>query len=366
MTSERISGCFLSLAIAFTLAGCQGVNNASPSPSSAVSVSLNQSSVNVAPGGTAQFTATVQNTTNTAVTWSVDGVAGGNSSVGTISATGLYTAPAQAGTHTVTATSVADSTKSAKASVAVGDISLTPASATIAPGGTQQFTATIQGFSKAAINWSVNKVSGGNSTVGTISSSGLYTAPAQTGTYTIVATSAADSSVTASATVAVFTLSVSPSTATIALSATEQFTASAQGLSTPVFSWSVDTIAGGNSTVGTITTAGLYTAPAQPGTHTIAASVANASGTASAAVTVISFTVTPSTATVDPSATQQFTAAIQGSTETTISWSVDGVAGGNATTGTISTSGLYTAPGMLGAHTVTATTTTAPSVSAGA
>ena len=366
MTSERISSCFLSLAIAFTLAGCQGVNNASPSPSSAVSVSLNQSSVNVALGGTAQFTATVQNTTNTAVTWSVDGVVGGNSSGGTISATGLYTAPAQAGTHTVTATSVADSTKNAKASVAVGAISLTPASATIAPGGTQQFTATIQGFSNAAISWSVNKVSGGNSTVGTISSSGLYTAPAQTGTYTIVATSAADSSVTASATVTVFTLSVSPSTATIALSATEQFTATAQGLSAPVFSWSVDTIAGGNSTVGTITTAGLYTAPAQAGTHTIAASVVNASGTASAAVTVISFTVTPSTATVDPSATQQFTAAIQGSTETTFSWSVDGVAGGNATTGTISTSGLYTAPAALGAHTVTATTTTTPSVSANA
>ncbi len=448
VTSERICGCFLSLAIAFTLAGCQGVNNASASPSSAVSVSLNQTSVSIAISTTAQFTATVQNTTNTAVTWSVDGVAGGNSSEGTISASGLYTAPAQAGTHTVTATSVADSTKSAKASVAVGNISLTPASATIAPGGTQQFTATIQGFSNAAINWSVNKVSGGNSTVGTISSSGLYTAPAQTGTYTIVATSAADSSVTASATVtvsstitispsaanvaagttqqftatvpgvpnasvtwavdqivggnatvgtisatglytapaavgnhtitatstggaasatvAVFTLSVSPSAATVALSATEQFTATAQGLSAPVFSWSVDTIAGGNSTVGTITTAGLYTAPAQAGTHTIAASVVNASGTASAAVTVISFTVTPSTATVDPSATQQFTAAIQASTETTFSWSVDGVAGGNVTTGTISTSGLYTAPGVLGAHTVTATTTTTPSVSADA
>jgi len=413
-----------------------------------VSVSLNQTSVSIAISTTAQFTATVQNTTNTAVTWSVDGVAGGNSSEGTISASGLYTAPAQAGTHTVTATSVADSTKSAKASVAVGNISLTPASATIAPGGTQQFTATIQGFSNAAINWSVNKVSGGNSTVGTISSSGFYTAPAQTGTYTIVATSAADSSVTASATVtvsstitispsaanvaagttqqftatvpgvpnasvtwavdqivggnatvgtisatglytapaavgnhtitatstggaasatvAVFTLSVSPSAATVALSATEQFTATAQGLSAPVFSWSVDTIAGGNSTVGTITTAGLYTAPAQAGTHTIAASVVNASGTASAAVTVISFTVTPSTATVDPSATQQFTAAIQASTETTFSWSVDGVAGGNVTTGTISTSGLYTAPGVLGAHTVTATTTTTPSVSADA
>ncbi|MGA8506055.1 MAG: hypothetical protein WB762_10655 [Candidatus Sulfotelmatobacter sp.] len=424
------------------------MNNASPSPASAVSVSLNQTSVSIAVSTTVQFTATVENATNTAVTWSVDGAAGGNSSVGTISASGLYTAPAQAGSHTVTATSVAETTKSANASVAVGAISLTPASATLAPGGTQPFTGTIQGFSNAAINWSVNKVGGGNSTVGTISASGLYTAPSQTGSYTIIATSAADSSMTASAivtvsntitispsavnvaagttqqftatvpgipnasvtwsvdqivggsatvgtvsatglytapaavgnhtitatgassaanaTVAVFTLSVSPSIATVALSATEQFTATAQGLSAPVFSWSVDTIAGGNSTVGSINATGLYTAPAQAGTHTIAASMANASGTASAAVTVINFTVTPSTATIDPSATQQFTAAIQGSTESTFTWSVDGVAGGNATTGTVSPSGLYTAPSVLGAHTVTATTTTTPSVSANA
>ena len=423
------------------------MKSASPPPSP-VSVSLNPTSVSIAVSTTSQFTATVENTTNTAVTWSVDGVAAGNSSVGTISASGLYSAPAQAGAHTVTATSAADTTKSAKASVGVGAISLTPASATLAPAGTEQFTAAIQGFSNAAINWSVNKVSGGNSTVGTISASGLYAAPAQTGSYTIVATSAADSSMTASAivtvsstvtispsaanvaagttqqftatvpgipnasvtwsvdqivggsatvgtvsatglytapaavgnhtitatsagsaanaTVAVFALSVSPSTATIAVSATEQFTATAQGLSAPVFSWSVDAIAGGNSTVGIISTAGLYTAPAQAGTHTIAAGVANASGSASAAVTGISFTVTPSTATINPSATEQFTAAIQGSIGSTFTWSVDGVAGGNATTGTITTSGLYKAPSVIGAHTVTATTTTTPAVTADA
>ncbi len=44
-------------------------------------------------GSTSQFTATVTNTTNTAVTWQVDGVTGGNTTAGTISSSGLYTAP---------------------------------------------------------------------------------------------------------------------------------------------------------------------------------------------------------------------------------------------------------------------------------
>ena len=42
---------------------------------------------------TRQFTATVQNTTNTAVIWKVNGIAGGNSTVGTISTSGVYKAP---------------------------------------------------------------------------------------------------------------------------------------------------------------------------------------------------------------------------------------------------------------------------------
>ena len=40
-----------------------------------------------------QFSATVTNSTNTSVNWSVNGIAGGNSTVGTISSAGLYTAP---------------------------------------------------------------------------------------------------------------------------------------------------------------------------------------------------------------------------------------------------------------------------------
>ncbi len=69
---------------------------------------------------TQQFAASVSGSSG--VTWSVDGVPGGNATVGTISAAGLYSPPSTAGTHTVTATSVANSTESASASIAVTDL----------------------------------------------------------------------------------------------------------------------------------------------------------------------------------------------------------------------------------------------------
>jgi hypothetical protein len=63
---------------------------------------------------TAQFTAAVSNTNNTAVTWGIS-----PANAGTISASGLYTAPTVANglssTVTITATSVSDPTKSAHA-----------------------------------------------------------------------------------------------------------------------------------------------------------------------------------------------------------------------------------------------------------
>jgi hypothetical protein len=61
-----------------------------------------------------QFTASVAG-----VTWSVDGITGGNATVGTISASGLYTPPANAGTHTVTATS---GNSSGSGTIAVTDL----------------------------------------------------------------------------------------------------------------------------------------------------------------------------------------------------------------------------------------------------
>ena len=88
-------------------------------PSSPITVTISPTTATLEEGQTQQFKAGVSGTSNTAVAWSVDGVAGGNATVGTISDSGLYTAPGAAGTHTVLATSVADSTKSASAAVTV-------------------------------------------------------------------------------------------------------------------------------------------------------------------------------------------------------------------------------------------------------
>ena len=67
------------------------------------------------------FTATVSNTENLAVTWSVNGIAGGNAAVGTIDANGNYTAPGNLSIAACDgqATSVADTSKSASATVQV-------------------------------------------------------------------------------------------------------------------------------------------------------------------------------------------------------------------------------------------------------
>jgi uncharacterized protein (DUF1800 family) len=73
-------------------------------------------------GATTTFTATVTNLTNTAVTWQVNGVAGGNSTYGTISSAGVYTPPAAvptANTVTVSAVSVASPTVSGSAQLAL-------------------------------------------------------------------------------------------------------------------------------------------------------------------------------------------------------------------------------------------------------
>src|SRR5205807_10061184 len=113
-----------------------------------VSVAISPTSATVGAGGTQQFTATVTNTNNTAVTWQVNGVPGGNATAGTISSAGLYTAPAvvpSPATVTVRAVSQADATKSASAQVTITapivvSVSISPTSTAAGPGGTQQFT----------------------------------------------------------------------------------------------------------------------------------------------------------------------------------------------------------------------------------
>ncbi|HEY1262688.1 MAG TPA: hypothetical protein VGF06_04140 [Terriglobales bacterium] len=113
--------------------GCGGGHNGQggqggtpPPPAGSVTVSVDPASASVIITQTQQFTATVQNASDTTVKWSVNGVAGGNSTVGTISSSGLYTAPVlvpDPGQFNVTATSNADASKSANSSLTVSPYS---------------------------------------------------------------------------------------------------------------------------------------------------------------------------------------------------------------------------------------------------
>ena len=126
------------------------------------------------------------------VTWTVNGVTNGNATFGTITGTGLtvtYNAPTTVpspATFNVTATSGADSTKSASVSVTITAgvaVSITSPTSpqTVDVNATLSITASVTNTSNTAVTWTVNGATNGNSTFGTISGSGLtvtYKAPA--------------------------------------------------------------------------------------------------------------------------------------------------------------------------------------------
>ena len=305
--------------------------------STTVSISVAPTSTALSTGASKQFGATVSGCTNTAATW--------RATRGTVSTTGLYKAPSSAGPDTITATSVSDPTKSASASVNVSDpatvsVSVSPASATTTTNGTAQFSATVTGSTNTAVTWTA--------TGGSVSSTGMFTAPSTAGTYTITATSAADTSKSASASVnvsapATVSVSISPASATTTTNGTAQFSATVSGSTNTADTWS--------ATGGTISSAGLYTAPSTAGTWTVkATSVADPTKSASATATVnapVSVSISPASATTTTNGTAQFSATVTGSTNTAVTWT--------ATGGTVSSTGMFTAPSTAGTYTITAT-----------
>jgi serine protease len=101
---------------------CAGGSTTDP-----ISVSVSPSTASLQAGtGTQTFAATVSNSSDTSVTWQVNNVMGGNATVGTISTSGVYSAPASVpspATVTITAVSVADSTRSGSAQVTITAVS---------------------------------------------------------------------------------------------------------------------------------------------------------------------------------------------------------------------------------------------------
>jgi len=181
--------------LASACGGGSSSQSASSSSISSVSVSCTPSAVPAQT--TSQCKATVQGTGNfsSAVTWSA--------SAGAINTAGLFTAPATAGSVTVTATSTQDPTKSGAASITVQaaatitSVAVTCSPSTIGTNATSQCNATVQGTGNfsSAVTWSAP--------AGTISSTGLFTAPATAGSVTITATSTQDTTKSGTASVTV-------------------------------------------------------------------------------------------------------------------------------------------------------------------
>jgi hypothetical protein len=223
-------------------------------------------------------------------------------------------------------------------------LTLSPTTASLQPGQQAQFTAAVSGTSNSLVNWATSG--------GTISSTGTYTAPSAAGTYIVTATSAADPTKSSSATVTVavqtpVSISISPTTSSLQTGGQQLFVAMISGTGNTAVTWS--------ASAGTIASNGTYTAPSTAGNYTVTAvSVADPTKFASAVVSVstapaIVVRISPATVAMPEKWQQQFAATVSGSSNTAVTWAV------TQGTGTITLSGLYTAPQTVETDVVTAT-----------
>jgi hypothetical protein len=332
-----------------------------------VSLSVSPQNAQVPLGGQLQFAATVNGTTDSVVIWSVTGAGCIGIACGMITDEGLYTAPASAPSPsivTVTATSLADVTVTAASTLTIGSASIvsvavSPNQVVLATGGRQQFSAKVTGTSNAAVTWSVGGIGCVSGSCGSINSAGLYTAPSSipaVSAITITAVSVANPTKSGSASLVVqsassVSISVSPKTAQVASGGRLQFSATVTGSTNTAVVWNISGAGCNGAACGAITTAGLYTAPATlptPPTVAIkATAMADPAASASATVTLVAaalLSVSPPSAQLNPGAQLQFTATVGGSSSALVIWSLSGSGCSGSACGSISASGLYSAP----------------------
>src|ERR1041385_7462494 len=335
------------------------VSPAPPAVPTLTQLLLNPSSVTLPAAGTQQFTASGSwsdgSSTPPPVTYTATG--------GTITTSGLYTAGSTAGTYRV----IAAQTGGTRADTSVVTISpptlpqLTadPSSASLLPGGTQQFTVSGKWNDGSSTPPQVTWTAAG----GTITTSGLYTAGSTPGTYPVIAvqtggTEADTSAVTISAP-SLTELILNPSSVSLPVGGTQQFTVSgswSDGSSTPPqVTWT--------ATGGTVSSAGLYTAGTTGGTYRVIALQQGGTKSDTSQVTIVpppsalSLVLTPQVDTLRSGQTVQYSTAVK--------WS-DGQSHASTVTftpsgGTMTTGGLYTAGSVLGTFLVVATCSCGPS-----
>ncbi|HEY1424092.1 MAG TPA: hypothetical protein VGF20_11605 [Candidatus Acidoferrum sp.] len=330
-------------------------------------------------GTTLQLTAKVSGTSNVGVIWNVNGTGGGNSTVGTISADGIYTAPSDLPSPAsvkITAASVADPTSTASAQLTVTSdivVGISPGTSSVELGAKQSFAATLTsaGLPDTSIHWILGGASCPNA-CGTVDSSGNYTAPQilpASASVTLTAQSAADPGKQGSVSITItsrFTLQLAaPGTVTTSATAVIVATLTPVSGSNPstIINWSLAGTGCSGSACGTLSSVTTqtvdssssggsdaesadYIAPANapsPNTVTITATpLADPSKKAQATIAVqpgVGVSISPLTATV--SANHRVTLFVQvsgtsnGDEGSAVIWSVGGIAGGNTSLGQI-------------------------------
>ncbi|GAC1625644.1 MAG: hypothetical protein PVS2B2_08540 [Candidatus Acidiferrum sp.] len=357
-----------------------------------------QGSVSVELGARQVFRALVSSAghPNTAVIWSLSGVACG-SGCGGVDASGNFTAPQilpAPANVTLTATSAADPTKHNSIPIAITSsftLQLT-APGTVTAGSTSALTATFtpvpNSNPSSALSWSLSgagctgagcgsltvattQPAGGNS----LATSATYIAPANVpppSSVTITVTPQADPSKKTQSIIALqpgVNVNLSPTAVTVAANHRVTLAATVQGTANTNINWKVNGTPGGNTMVGQI--CAVNSNPCQPVTsgnilqadylapgaipignpvNVQVTSVADATQGAAAQITVINHvlvSVLPGTVTLTPLGVQGFTASVLGASNQSVLWQVQGSGcAGGTVCGAINSSGTYTAPAI--------------------
>jgi hypothetical protein len=355
--------------------GC-GAGGASPSvppppPPLAVTVTISPKSGSVMLGNATAFSAKVTNTPDTAVNWSLNDIPGGNGASGTITPDGVYTAPAvlpASAAVQITATSHADATKSDSVSLTIASdiaLSVAPNPANVELGATQGFHTSVvsSGHPDSSVQWSLSGAAC-PSDCGSVDGSGNYTAPQilpSPASVTLTARSVADPSKQVSAALTItsdFSLQLTaplsvPVGATVTVAAT--LTAIPGSNPSNVMAWSLSGPGCSGASCGTLsgptaqaqngnvaTVSAQYTAPATaPNPNSVTITVtpqADPSKKARATLSIapgINVSVSPPAATLAANHRVTLTAQVNGTSNTGVNWSVNGIAGGNAALGRI-------------------------------
>ncbi len=303
-----------------------------------------------------------------APTYSVNGTNASKNTTATFTKAGDYT-------FTVTITDAGGLTTTSAVNVTVNQtltsITVTPASISLNAGGTQQFSATaFDQFAAALVNQPA--ITWSKTGSGSISASGFYTAASTSGSATVTATSGAVSSSGATVTVTNLAPTVatpaaaSPSPVTGTTTALSVLGADDAGQANLTYTWAATTLPAGaaaptysvNGTNAAKNTTATFT---KAGAYTFTVTLTDAGGlttTSDVNVTVnqtlTSIVLSPATVTLNASTTQQFSATARDqfaaamSVQPALTWAVVGA-------GSITQTGLFTAPTTSSSSTVTAT-----------